>query len=144
VLALTVEDPLTFLETFGEAMRESPGIGNIVSHIMPAQIVFDFATAEEFESLARKKSVGWLGALSDRSFHVRLHRRGLKGTLATPREERLLDEALLSALASGGMPGRIEFKDPDAMIQIETIGGRAGMSLWKREELQRYDFLGWR
>jgi tRNA(Ser,Leu) C12 N-acetylase TAN1 len=70
---------------------------------------------------------------------VRLHRRGFKGVLSTPHEERFLDEALLSAL---GVGGRISFTDPDAVIQIETIGGRAGMSLWTREELRQYPFLG--
>jgi tRNA(Ser,Leu) C12 N-acetylase TAN1 len=80
--------------------------------------------------------------LAGKSFHVRLHRRGLKGTLSTPREERFLDETLLDALESLGAPSRITFTDPDAILQIETIDGRAGVSLWQREDLQRYPFLG--
>jgi hypothetical protein len=33
---------------------------------------------------------------------------------------------------------------PDAgrILQIETIDGRAGLSLWRREDLRRYPFLG--
>jgi hypothetical protein len=34
------------------------------------------------------------------------------------------------------------FTDPDAILQIETIDGPAGISLWRREDLQRYPFLG--
>jgi len=41
-----------------------------------------------------------------------------------------------------GSPGRITFTDPDAILQIETIDGRAGVSLWQRDDLQRYTFLG--
>ena len=80
--------------------------------------------------------------LKGKSFHVRLHRRGFKGTLSTPKEERFLDEALLDALEAEGAPGHIAFTDPDAILQIETIDGRAGLSLWQREDLQRYPFLG--
>ena len=40
-----------------------------------------------------------------------------------------------------GTPGRISFEDPDAIIAIETIGQRAGMSFWRRADLQRYPFL---
>ena len=106
---------------------------------MPAQEVFDFGTAEYFEARARAIALTWVPALSGKSFHVRLHRRGFKGVLSTPREERFIDEALLTALQDAG---RISFTDPDAVIQIETIDGRAGMSLWTRDEMHRYPFLG--
>ena len=144
VLAVKVPDPSKFLDEFVEAVQEMPGIGNIVSHVMPAQAVFDFRTAAEFEELARQVVLGWIGRLANKRFHVRLHRRGFKGALSTPLEERFLDEALLASLEGTGAPGRIEFDDPDAMIQIETIDGRAGLSLWTRDDLQRCPFLGWR
>ena len=62
--------------------------------------------------------------------------------LSSQPEERLLDEALLAALAEAGTPGRINFDDPDNVIQIETVGGRAGLSLWTREDRRRFPFLG--
>jgi tRNA(Ser,Leu) C12 N-acetylase TAN1 len=79
--------------------------------------------------------------LLGKSFHVRLHRRGFKGALSTPKEERFLDDALLAVLASAGAPGRIGFDDPDAVLQIEMIDRRAGVSLWERDDLRRYPFL---
>jgi tRNA(Ser,Leu) C12 N-acetylase TAN1 len=139
VLGMTVESPDEFLAAFAAAIAASPGILNSISHVIPAQQAFDFARAEEFEARARALALAWVPQLSGKSFHVRLHRRGFKGVLSTPREERFLDEALLSALGDGG---RISFTDPDAVIQIETIGGRAGMSLWTREQLRQYPFLG--
>ena len=142
VLTLRVDDPETFLAEIAKAIEESPGILNLVSHIIPAQRTFDFGSAEEFEAKARDISILWAPALAGKSFHVRLHRRGFKGKLSTAKEERFLDETLLDALEALGSPGRISFTDPDTVLQIETIDGRAGLSLWRREDLQRYPFLG--
>lgn len=142
VLTMTVPDTATFLAEFAEAVQDAPGIRNAVSHVIPARATFDFHTVDEFETRAREVALGWGEALVGRRFHVRLHRRGFKGVLLTPHEERFLDDALLQASAAAGKPARIAFEDPDAVIQIETIDARAGMSLWSREDLQRYPFLG--
>lgn len=137
-----VDDPEGFLAEIGKAVEAAPGLFNILSHVMPAQRTFDFAGAEEFEAKARDIAILWAPMLAGKGFHVRLHRRGFKGRLSTPKEERFLDEALLDALEAAGAPGHISFTDPDAILQIETIDGRAGVSLWRREDLQRYPFLG--
>ena len=142
VLTLTVEDVESFLAEVAKAIEEKPGTFNILSHIIPAHRTFSFASAEEFEVKARDIAILWAPMLAGKSFHVRLHRRGFKGTLSTPKEERFLDETLLDALETVGSPGRITFTDPDAILQIETIDGRAGVSLWQRDDLQRYTFLG--
>jgi tRNA(Ser,Leu) C12 N-acetylase TAN1 len=139
VLTLTVDDVETFLAEIAKAIEESPGILNFVSHVIPAQRTFDFDSVEEFEAKARDIAILWAPVLAGKSFHVRLHRRGFKGKLSTAKEERFLDETLLDAL---GAPGRITFSDPDAILQIETIDGRTGLSLWCREDLRRYPFLG--
>jgi tRNA(Ser,Leu) C12 N-acetylase TAN1 len=142
VLTLTVDDVETFLVEIAKAIEESPGILNFVSHVIPAQRTFDFDSTEEFEAKARDIAILWAPALTGKSFHVRLHRRGFKGKLSTAKEERFLDETLLDALDALGAPGRITFSDPDAILQIETIDGHAGVSLWRREDLCRYPFLG--
>lgn len=142
VLAVRVDDPDAFLRDFAAAVTESPGLLNIVSHVVPAQRTFDFRTREEFEQKAREIVLAWAPALAGTGFHVRLHRRGGREMLSSQPEERLLDEALLAALAEAGTPGRINFDDPDNVIQIETVGGRAGLSLWTREDRRRFPFLG--
>ncbi len=109
---------------------------------MPAQEAFDFDSPEDFEAQARKIALHWAPRLAGARFHIRLHRRGFKGRLSSPQEERFLDDALLTALRESGTPGHISFEDPDAIVQIETIDGRAGMSLWRRDDLRRYPFLG--
>ncbi len=142
VLVMYVSDPKAFLADFAAAVAESPGLLNLVSHVVPAQQCFSFESGEEFEREACAIALGWLPDLAGSRFYVRLHRRGFKGIISTQPEERFLDEALLAALAEAGTPGRISFEDPDKVIQIETVGGRAGMSLWTREELRRLPFLG--
>jgi tRNA(Ser,Leu) C12 N-acetylase TAN1 len=67
-----------------------------------------------------------------------MRRRGFKGRMSSLEEERFLDEFLLDALKKTGSPGQIAFDNPDYVIAVETIGTGAGLSLWSREELQRY------
>jgi hypothetical protein len=142
VLAMRVADPRVFLHDFTAAVAEAPGLRNIVSHVVPADRTFDFQTHEAFEHKARDILLTWLPRLAGGSFYVRLHRRGGKEMLSTQPEEHNLDGMLLEALATAGTPGRIDFKDPDRVIQIETIDSRAGISLWSREELRQCPFLG--
>lgn len=141
VLVMAVADPDRFQQELGDAVAATPGFMNFIAHVFAAQRTFEFATVAEFETKARDVALTWVPLLGGKRFHVRLHRRGLKGVLSTPVEERFLDEALLDALSAGGSPGQIGFDDPDFIIHIETIDGRAGMALWRREEMRRYPFL---
>jgi len=141
VLVMAVADPDRFMDEFGAAVAATPGILNFIAHVFAAQRTFDFATVDEFEKKARDLALGWVPLLAGARFHVRLHRRGLKGVLSTPTEERFLDDALLEALDAAGTPGHIGFDDPDFVIHIETINHRAGMALWSRADLQRLPFL---
>ena len=72
---------------------------------------------------------------------MRMHRRGFKGRLSSHEKERFLDDILLEALRKAGTPGHITFENPDAIIAVETIMNWAGLSLWTREQLQRYPFI---
>ena len=142
VLVMSVEDPDRFLREFGEAVVATPGILNFIAHVFPAQRTFDFATVPEFEQKARETVADWAPVLAGTRFHVRLHRRGMKGVLSTPKEERFLDDALLQATNAIGTPAHIGFDAADYVIHIETVDRRAGLSLWRREDLDRYPFLG--
>ena len=93
------------------------------------------------EAHAREIVVAWRSALAGKAFHVRLHRRGFRKQLPSTDEERFLDGALRAALEADGTFGRISFDDPDAIIDVETVGGRAGLSLWTRDDLARHAFL---
>jgi tRNA(Ser,Leu) C12 N-acetylase TAN1 len=142
VLVMQVADVTKFMTEFAAEVAESPGILNVISHVAPARATIDFDGAADFETRAAEIVRGWAGEIAGKQFHVRLHRRGLKHVLSTPREEKFLDTALLEALHESGAAGSIDFEDSDAVIQIETVNGRAGLSLWSRDEMQCYGFLG--
>jgi tRNA(Ser,Leu) C12 N-acetylase TAN1 len=113
-----------------------------VAHVRPARTTFGFRTPEEFEELARRVALAWAPRVVGQRFHVRMHRRGFRGRLSSPHEEHVLDDELLDALARSGETGSLSFSDPDAILAIDTVGDRAGLALWTREELHRYPFLG--
>jgi len=141
VLVMKVESPTQFLSMVCQRWKEDPDIFAHISRIAPATVTFDFRTPEEFEARAQEAVASWAFRLTGKKFHVRMHRRGLKGVLSSQHEEQLLDEALLAALERAGASGTVRFEDADAVIDIETISHRAGLALWSRDELERYPFL---
>jgi tRNA(Ser,Leu) C12 N-acetylase TAN1 len=142
VAVMKVADKAAFLKEFAAAVEETPGILNAMSHVVPFDHVFAFKDASEFEAKSREIALAYVPQLAGKSFHVRLRRRGLKGTISTPEEERFLDDVLLGALADAGNPGRICFDDPAYVLLIETVGDSGGIALWTGEDLKRYPFLG--
>lgn len=141
VLLLTVDDIDRFLEDFAAAAGQEDPAAHGIGHVFPARETFTFSTREDFEEKVVAAGIGLASILAGKRFHVRMHRRGFKGTLSSPEEERLMDTAILRALADAGTPGEIDFEDPDMVIDLETVGNRAGVSLWTRDDLYRYPFL---
>jgi tRNA(Ser,Leu) C12 N-acetylase TAN1 len=141
VVTLKVPDLAAFQDRLAQLCADKPEVLNILSRVVPAQVVFTFQTAGEFDEKAREAVQRWLPELAGKSFYVRLYRRGFRGRIHSPEEERSIDDALLSALEARGTPGRIDFEDPDLVIDVETVGNRAGLALWTRDELERYPFL---
>lgn len=141
VLVMRVNDIPMFLEELRSRWVESATASADISRVSPVSHTFAFTTADEFETKAREAILTFVPALRGKTFHVRFHRRGHKGILSTPNEERFLDEALLEALQRTGAPGRITFDNPDAAVVVEAVGDHAGLAVWEREDLQRYPFL---
>ena len=141
VLVMRVPEAGVLLAALAEMTRDDMSLYNDVSRLVPAQVTLDFETKEEFERKAHAVILGWADRLAGANFHIRLNRRGLADRLSSSAEEKLLDEALLLRLAEIGRPGRINFADPDHVIDIETVGHQAGLSIWSRDDLRRYPFL---
>ncbi len=142
VLVMQVADWRHMMERLSKEAAEGPRIANTLAKVVPALYTFDFYSPEEFEAKAKEIALQLAPALSGKKFHVRMHRRGFKGRLKSTEEERFLDGVILEKLENAGSPGEITFEKPDAILGIETVGQRAGMSLWNREELERYPLLG--
>jgi tRNA(Ser,Leu) C12 N-acetylase TAN1 len=143
VLVLRVPDVDAFVDAMAAVARDDTGILNDISRIMPAHATFTFESVAEFEDKARSVAGQWTDRLAGKSFHVRLHRRrgdvGVK--LRSHTEETALDKVILQRLSEMGRPGQIRFEDPDYVLDIETVGSQAGMSLWSRDDLGRFAFL---
>lgn len=144
VLVMRVDNIPALLAELSVKIKKEPGILNILARVIPATRTFNFMGPEEFEIKAREAILTWVPDLAGKSFHVRMHRRGFKRRLSTTSEERMLDHVLLDALVAKGTPGSIAFENYEAVLAVETVDQRAGLSLWKWEELERYPFLGFK
>jgi len=79
--------------------------------------------------------------VAGQDFHVRMHRRGFKGRLSTMEVEQLLDDLLQDLTQRLGRPARVSFSDPEVVVAVETVGTRAGVSVWRKEQRHNYPFL---
>jgi len=140
-LVMRAADPFQLMAALQDQLADNPVIAAWISRFMPMQRLFGFQSVEEFELRSRETVLEWLPRLANARFHVRMHRRGFKGKLSSAEEERFLDEFLLQSLVEAGTPGKVAFEDPDVIIALETIGTRAGLSLFGRDELRRFSLL---
>ncbi len=141
VLLMRADDLSGMLETMRRWTLEDPQSLSFLSRIIPVTYAFVFQSSGEFETKAKEVVLQWAPALAGKGFHVRMRRRGFKGKLSSLDEEHLLDGILLEATEKSGDPAHITFENSDAIIAVETIGSWAGLSLWSREDLQRYPFI---
>jgi tRNA(Ser,Leu) C12 N-acetylase TAN1 len=141
VLVMKVDDPMTVLQAIERLTEERPALYDAIARVAPAMRTFEFQSTEAFKDGAKSVMLEWIRNLGGRSFHVRLHRRGPKLELRTPDAERFFDDAVIDATTKAGMPARISFTDPDAVIVIDTIDDRAGLAVWTRQDLAHHRLL---
>lgn len=141
VLLMRVGQPLDFLEQVMRELVAEPAAAHSLARVLPVTSSFVYQSPQEFEQRAAELALAWLEPLGNSRFHVRMHRRGFKGRISSQHEERLLDQLLLDALEKQGCSGQIDFDDPDWIVALDTVGQRAGLSLWSREQLRRYPLL---
>ena len=141
VLVMKVSNIPRFLETLNAWVSDDPNLLKILARVVPVTSTFTFQSPDEFEAKAKEAVLPWVSQLAGKTFHVRMYRRGFKGVISSQEEEQFLDRILLEELEKMGNPGSIIFKDPDAIIVVETVGQQAGLSCWNREDLQDYSLL---
>jgi tRNA(Ser,Leu) C12 N-acetylase TAN1 len=141
VLVMRVASPETLLATLERLVMENPQLATSLARVLPVTKTFSFQTPQEFESQAAAAAHDCLPKLAGRRFHVRMHRRGFKGRLSSQQEEQWLAGWLIDELVKQGKTAYVDFADPDWILAMDTVGQRAGLSLWSREQLQRYPLL---
>jgi len=141
VLVMRVDEPFRFLDDLHAHLDALPGARASLARVMPVTSRFSFQSPEQFEARAQEQVKPWLARLAGSAFHVRMHRRGFKGRLSSQHEELFLDYHIIDCLHMQQQNARIDFVDPDLIIALETVGQDGGMSLWTREQRQRYSLL---
>jgi len=141
VLVMKVDNPIALLAAIEKSTQENTALYDALSRVAPGMRCFYFHSAEEFVATVKSILSEWLPDLAGRSFHVRLHQRGTKHDLRTQDAERSFDDAIMEATLKAGMASKISFTNPDAVVAIDTIDGRAGLALWTRGDLTRYHLL---
>lgn len=141
VLTLTAAAPREVLAEAQAQVEQDAALRAALARVMPVEAAFVFQSPEEFTHRAEELIAPWVPRFEGMRFHVRMHRRGFKGKLTSPVEERFLDHYLLDRLAARGASARVDFADPDLILAVETVDSRAGLSLWTRPERLRYPLL---
>src|SRR5881397_2884310 len=134
VVVGAVESVDEFLARVHEALDADPLLPTALARVVPIEA----PTAVETLAAAAEPFVD---RLAGGSFFVRLERRGLKGRLHTPTVERALGDHVWCALEARGHTPRVEFKDPDAVLVIETIGDEAGIGVVTRAIRTQHPFV---
>ena len=140
VIVGQVDDVPAFLVAVREALASEPLLPTALAKVVPVETLVRFDAANAVESFAAATEP-LLDRLGSGSFFVRLERRGLKGRLHTPTVERDLADRVWRALEARGHLPRVAFRDPDAVLVVETIGDEAGIGVLTRAVRQAYPFV---
>jgi len=135
-----VEDPAEFLSRVRDALAADPLLPTALAKIVPVEATVRFEPERAVETLATAAEP-LLDRLGGGSFFVRLERRGLKGRLHSPTLERELGDRVWRALEARGHAPRVDFRDPDAVLVVETVGNEAGLGVLTRTLRQGFPFV---
>lgn len=141
VLVLKAVDRAGLLEALRECWQDDVRLHASLARVLPAGRTFRFRSPAEFHARTSEILEAWSPAVAGKSFHVRVHRRGFRRGISGGGEERRLGDVVLQALWGNLEDARVALEDSDAVFAVETVGTRAGVELFTREDLRRYPFL---
>jgi hypothetical protein len=139
VLLARVDDVFEGLDMLDSAMRDNPLGRAAIARVRPAQHTFACTSLDQLERATQQFVDDWLDDLVGTGFHVRCNNRG--DDIDGAEEEAFLSEVVLKALDATGASGRIDFRDPDVVIDVETLDGQGAIAMWTRADLRAYPFL---
>lgn len=135
-----VDDVGAFLVAIRDALATEPLLPTALAKVVPVEttVRFDATNAVDVFAAAAEPM---LERLAGGTFFVRLERRGLKGRLHTPTVERALGDRVWQALEARGGTPRVDFRDPDAVLVVETVGDEAGIGVLTRPLRAEFPFV---
>jgi len=140
VVVGAVEDRAAFLDRVAEALARDPLLPTALARLLPIDHTLRFTLETALDDLA-VAAEPLVDRLEGDAFFVRLERRGLKGRLHTPTLERDLADRVWRMLEARGRTPRVDFRDPDGVLVVETLGDQAGIVLLPRALRARYPFV---
>jgi tRNA(Ser,Leu) C12 N-acetylase TAN1 len=135
-----VEDTALFLGALRDALATDPLLPTALAKVVPIETTLRFDPGDAVSAFATAAEP-LLDRLAGGSFFVRLERRGLKGRLHSPTIERELGDRVWRALEARGHTPRVDFRDPDAVLVVETLGDQAGLTVLSRSLRAAYPFV---
>jgi tRNA(Ser,Leu) C12 N-acetylase TAN1 len=136
----TVDEVPVFLNRLREALTTDLLLPTALAKLVPAERLVRF-TAEDAGATLASAAEPLLDRLANGSFFVRIERRGFKGRVHSPTIEREVGDHVWRALEARGVKPRVDFRDPDAVLVIETIGDQAGLAVIDRQLRRDYPFV---
>jgi tRNA(Ser,Leu) C12 N-acetylase TAN1 len=135
-----VEAPPVFLDRVRDALAADLLLPTALAKVIPVEATLRFDPVDPLAALG-SAAEGFLDRLAAGSFFVRLERRGLKGRLHSPTLERELADRIWRGLEARGHAPRVDFRDPDAVLVVETLGDEAGLALVTRALRREFPFV---
>jgi len=133
-------DPLQFLRGLADSLEAKAFANRWLGKAVPMQHSFP-VIATTFNDDLRAHVAGMVEGLRDRSFHVRVQRRGHKGEMQTQELERRLGDFLWERLEGLGSRPVVSFRDPDVILALEIVGSTAGIGLISRQLRNDFAFV---
>ena len=140
VVVAQVDDPAALVDGVRAALGADARLAGALARLVPldVHVRFEQPTAIDTFTAAAEPL---LDRLAGKSFFVRLERRGMKGRLHSPTIEREIGGRLWRTLESRGHTPRVEFRDPDVVLVIETLGDQAGIGAIDRALRETFPFV---
>jgi tRNA(Ser,Leu) C12 N-acetylase TAN1 len=135
-----VEDHGRFLAEVRDALAADPLLPTALAKVVPIETTLRFDPVDPVPALSTAAEP-FLDRLAGGSFFVRLERRGLKGRLHSPTVEREIADRVWKALEARGHVPRVEFRDPDAVLVVESLGDQAGLCVLGRALRREFPFV---
>jgi tRNA(Ser,Leu) C12 N-acetylase TAN1 len=140
VIVGQVDDRQAFLVAVRDVLARDPLLPAALAKVVPIDVTLRFDPSEPVAPLTTAAEP-LLPRLAGGSFFVRLERRGLKGRLHSPTVEREIGDRVWRGLEARGATPRVDFRDPDAILTIETLGDQAGLGVVDRALRTEFPFV---
>ena len=140
VLVGRVQDHKAFFRQLVLWDEDQPEVLEPLARVVPIEHTFEF-TVETFSDQLQEMVLHYVDYIDSGSFYVRLERRGHAGEIHSPTVEQDMDHVLQQHCMDNGWNPKVDFKDPDLIIVVETIENVCGVGPITRALRMKYPFI---